>query len=120
MLRVITANRLIDGEVVFWSGQDWVESFAQALVFEDDASAETAEAEAKTEVTHLVDPYLIEVMEMGGRFAPVSFRERLRALGPTNKPDHGKQAQGGAEIAILAQAQGAARSKGRVDLIRRK
>jgi hypothetical protein len=120
MLRVITANRLIDGEVVFWSGQDWVESFAQALVFEDDALAETAEAEAKTEVTHLVDPYLIEVMEMGGRFAPVSFRERLRALGPTNKPDHGKQAQGGADIAILAQAQGAARSKGRVDLIRRK
>jgi hypothetical protein len=120
MLRVLTANRLIDGEVVFWSGQEWVESFAQALVFAQGELAEAAEAEAKTEVRRLVDPYLIEVMEMGGRFAPVSFRERLRALGPTNKLDHGKQAEGGADIAILAQAQGAARSKGRVDLIRRK
>jgi len=120
MLRVLTANRLIDGEVVFWSGEDWVESFAKALVFQDDGSAESAETTAKTEVTRLVDPYLIEVMEMGGRFAPVSFRERLRALGPTNKLDHGKQSAGGADIAILAQAQGAARSKGRVDLIRRK
>jgi hypothetical protein len=120
MLRVLTANRLIDGEVVFWSGENWVESFARALTFEDDASAEAAEAAAKSDVTRLVDPYLIEVMAMGGRFAPVSFRERLRALGPTNKLDHGKQAVGGADIAILAQAQGAARSKGRVDLIRRK
>jgi sulfite reductase (NADPH) hemoprotein beta-component len=50
----------------------------------------------------------------------VNFRERLRALGPTNRPDHGKQAAGGAEIALLATAQGAARSKGRIDLIRRK
>ncbi len=120
MRRVLTANRLIDGEVVFWSGQDWVDSFARALIFDDGDPAETAEADAKTEVTRLVDPYLIEVMEMGGRFAPVSFRERLRALGPTNKPDHGKQAAGGADIALLAHAQGAARSKGRVDLIRRK
>ena len=45
---------------------------------------------------------------------------RLRALGPTNKPDHGKQAAGGEDIAVLAHAHGAARSKGRVDLIRRK
>ena len=47
-------------------------------------------------------------------------RERIRALGPTNKPDHGKQALGGADVDVLIHAQGAARSKGRVDLIRRK
>jgi sulfite reductase (NADPH) hemoprotein beta-component len=120
MSYALTANRLADGEVVFWTGALWSERFAEAKLFEDVAEAETAESEAKRQITQLIDPYLIEVMDMGGRVAPVSFRERLRALGPTNRTDHGKQAAGGAEIALLATAQGAARSKGRVELIRRK
>ena len=49
-----------------------------------------------------------------------SYRERLRALGPTNEPTHGKQAEGGAGIEAILAATGAARSTGRVDLIRRK
>ncbi len=122
MLRALTANRLIDGEVVFWSGEHWVERFGQARLYDDGAAkeAEAAEAHAKTQITRLIEPYLIEVAAVDGGFAPVSYRERLRALGPTNKPDHGKQALGGADVEALAHAQGAARSKGRVDLIRRK
>jgi sulfite reductase (NADPH) hemoprotein beta-component len=50
----------------------------------------------------------------------VSYRERLRALGPTNKRDHGKQAVGGLEVDLLNRAHGAARSSGRVNLIKRK
>jgi len=119
-MKALTANRLIDGEVVFWTGEAWSEHFAQALFFEDGDQAEAAEAHAKTQITQLVDPYLIDVAAAEGGVVPVSYRERLRALGPTNKPDHGKQAQGGAEIAVLARAHGGARSKGRVDLIRRK
>ena len=46
-------------------------------------------------------------------------RERVRALGPTNHPHHGKQAEGGAAIEALQHASGAARSKGRVNLIKR-
>ena len=120
MLKALTANRLTDGEVVFWSGERWIGRFGQARFFDDEQAAEAAEAHAKTRTTELVDPYLIEVASVDGGFAPVSYRERIRALGPTNKPDHGKQALGGADIEILAHAQGAARSKGRVDLIRRK
>ena len=121
MLKALTANRLIDGEVVFWSGEGWVEAFAQARVFDGELAAETAEARAKTQTTLLIDPYLIEIAEMDGRHAPVSFRERLRALGPTNRLDHGKQSEGGAEIAALVHAQvSGVRSKGRIDLIRRK
>jgi hypothetical protein len=119
-MKALTANRLADGEVVFWDGEGWSERFAQAALFEDNALAEAAEAHAKAQVTLLVDPYLIEVAPVDGGVAPISYRERLRALGPTNKPDHGKQAEGGDEVAILAQAHGAARSKGRVDLIKRK
>jgi sulfite reductase (NADPH) hemoprotein beta-component len=71
-------------------------------------------------VRTVVDAYLIDVAEAGSGLAPVSYRERLRALGPTNELTHGKQAIGGAAIAALSAAAGAARSTGRLDLIRRK
>jgi Protein of unknown function (DUF2849) len=119
-MKALTANRLVDGEVVFWNGESWSERFVQAALFEDNALAEAAEAHAKAQITLLVDPYLIEVAAVDGGVAPISYRERLRALGPTNKLDHGKQAEGGDDVAVLAHAHGAARSKGRVDLIRRK
>ena len=119
-MRALTANRLVDGEVVFWTGAAWSERFAEARFYEDELEAESAEAHAKSQITLLVDPYLIDVAEVEGGVAPISYRERLRALGPTNKPDHGKQALGGPDIAVLANAHGAARSKGRVALIRRK
>ena len=119
-MKVLTGNRLDDGEVVFLAGEAWSPRFGEATTFDDDALAEAAEAHAKTQGAAIVDPYLIEVREIEGGYAPVSYRERLRALGPTNKLDHGKQALGGADIERLSHAVGAARSKGRVDLIRRK
>jgi uncharacterized protein DUF2849 len=119
-VKALTANRLDDGEVVFLSQGRWVERFAAADLFDDDEAALAAEAHAKTEVTLLVEPYLIDVAPVEGGIAPISYRERLRALGPTNRHDHGKQAEGGEAIDVLLHATGAARSKGRVDLIRRK
>ncbi len=119
-MKALTANRLVDGEVVFWNAGVWLERFGDAQLFDDDGQADAAESMAKTQVTLLVDPYLIDVAAVTGGVAPISYRERLRALGPTNKLTHGKQAQGGAEVAVLAQAHGAARSKGRINLIRRK
>jgi len=119
-MMALTANRLIDGEVVFWSSGRWVEQFGQAELFDADVPAGEAEARAKTEATVVVDPYLIEVAAAEDGYAPVAYRERLRALGPTNRHDHGKQAEGGEAVEALLHATGAARSKGRVDLIRRK
>ena len=119
-MKALTANRLADGEVVFWAKGAWVERFAEAEIFADAPAAEAAEAIARAEVRLLVDPYLIDVIDAEGGPAPLSYRERLRALGPTNKPDHGKQAAGGEDIDRLVHAHGAARSTGRVNLIRRK
>ncbi len=116
----LTANRLIDGEVVFWNRGHWVERFGQAELFGDDAPAGAAEAEAKTQPNIVVDPYLIAVQEAEDGFAPVAYRERLRALGPTNTPEHGKQALGGHDVEVLARADGVARSGGRHNLIKRK
>lgn len=119
-MRVLTANRLVDGEVVFWKAGVWVERFADADRFEDATAGEAAEAHAKNQPTVVVEPYLIDLVESEGLWAPLSYRERIRALGPTNHLHHGKQAEGGAAIEALQHASGAARSTGRLDLIKRK
>ncbi len=120
-MKAITANRLIDGEVVFWKQGQWIERFAEAQFFADDDAAGPAAVEAALgQSTVIVEPYLIDLVEAPGGWAPVSYRERLRALGPTNEPTHGKQADGGPGVEALLAATGAARSTGRVDLIRRK
>lgn len=119
-MKALTANRLKDGEVVFWKDGVWVERFADAELFEDAEKGEAAEASAKMQPTVIVEPYLIDLIESEGLWAPLSYRERLRALGPTNHLHHGKQAEGGAAIEALQHASGAARSSGRVNLIKRK
>ncbi|WP_029915820.1 DUF2849 domain-containing protein [Caulobacter sp. UNC358MFTsu5.1] len=121
-MKAITANRLIDGEVVFWKGGAWVDGFGDAQLFDEgqDAEVETAVATGKAQPTVVIDVYSIDLTPSDGRWAPVSYRERIRALGPTNEPTHGKQAVGGEVVEALRHADGAARSTGRVDLIRRK
>lgn len=119
-MRALTANRLIDGEVVFWNGGQWVERFAEAELFADDAAAEAAEAHGKAQPTVVVDPYLIDLVDTEGVWIPVAYRERLRALGPTNHLEHGKQSEGGQVIEALVHAHSAARSAGRINLIKRK
>ncbi|WP_374569855.1 DUF2849 domain-containing protein [Phenylobacterium sp.] len=120
-MRALTANRLIDGEVVFWAKDRWVERFAEAELFAEGEgeAALAAEGHAKAQPTVVIDPYLIDLAESEGMWAPVSYRERLRALGPTNHLRHGKQAEGGQAIEALQHASGAARSAGRVKLIKR-
>lgn len=119
-MKALTGNKLADGEVVFWNAGRWVGRFADAEFFADDATAGEAEAQAKAQGTVVVDPYLIDLVESGGLWAPVSYRERVRALGPTNHPEHGKQAEGGEVVEAIQHAHGAARSSGRINLIKRK
>ena len=52
----------------------------------------------------MVDPYLIDCVMEGAVAVPVSYRERVRALGPTIHPDMGKQAQGGEAVRVLQAA----------------
>jgi sulfite reductase (NADPH) hemoprotein beta-component len=68
----------------------------------------------------VVEPYLVEIAPAEDGFAPVAYRERLRALGPTNTPQHGKQAEGGRDVDVIARAMGSAHTKGRINLIKRK
>ena len=118
-MKALTANRLTDGEVVFWANGAWVEQFAKAELFYDSTAQDEALAIAKTQTTLLVEPYLFDVAEQDGIAVPVSYRERLRALGPTNEPTHGKQAEGGKDIEALIHAVGGGHTEGRKDLLRK-
>ena len=118
-MKALTANRLIDGEVVFWADGAWVEQFAGAELFYDSAAADAALELGKAQATTVVDVYLFDVTEFEGLPVPVSYRERLRALGPTNEPTHGKQAVGGREIEALAHASGSGHTSGRIELLRK-
>ena len=119
-MKALTANRLTDGEVVFWKDGRWVERFGDAQLFDEVEAGEAAEGHGKAQTTTVVDVYLIDLIESEGQWAPLSYRERIRALGPTNHLAHGKQAEGGAVVEALRHAHGAARSTGRVNLIKRK
>src|SRR5262249_8587442 len=106
-MKALTGNRLDDGEAIFLAPDgSWALRFADAELFESDDAALAAEARAKTQVTVVVDPYLIDVIASDDAWAPLSFRERVRALGPTNKPEHGKKTEGGESIAALLHAHG--------------
>ncbi len=91
MAQALTANRLIDGLVLYWRRGGWVEPFSEADIFPDAATADAALAAAKDFVARnlVVNPYLFEVQ--GGR--PVKEREIIRAAGPSVRTDVGKQAE---------------------------
>ena len=85
-MKVLTANRLADGRVVYLGADDrWTERLADAARFADrDAAA--AEAAAKMRVREIASAYLIEAADDGlaGRAA---LRESIRQNGPTVRPD---------------------------------
>lgn len=124
LVQAVTANRLADGAVVFWAeaegGSPWAEPFSAAKLFADPAEAAAITEIARAQVTTVIDAYPIDVKLEDGVPVPIAFRERVRALGPTIHPDMGKQADGGPVIEAIASASGAARSTGRVALIRKK
>jgi hypothetical protein len=90
MAQVLTANRLAEGDVVYWRAGAWVEAFDEAEVFEGEADAKAALAAAQPFVAGnvVVNPYLLELKD--GR--PAKEREIIRALGPSVRADLGKQA----------------------------
>lgn len=92
MAQSLTANRLIDGLVLYWKDGGWTESFAEAAMFASETAADAALTAAKAFVAGnvVVNPYLFEVKD--GR--PVKEREIIRALGPSVHLSVGKQAEG--------------------------
>ncbi|MBL8661027.1 MAG: DUF2849 domain-containing protein [Rhodospirillales bacterium] len=92
--QVLTANRLSDGKVVFFSADGgWDERIDRARVVAK-ADGEALMAAAAGTVGEVVEPYLIDVdiVAEGGSAGPVPrrYRERIRAFGPSIHPQFAK------------------------------
>lgn len=94
MPQVLTANRLSDGEVVYFAAEGaWVERIAGAQVLATKAEGEAALAAGREAERHqiVVNAYLFDVTP-ADTTKPVKMREIIRAAGPTVRRDLGKQA----------------------------
>lgn len=95
--RIIVASRLSDGVVVYLNRNDaWTSRIDDARAANDDSEAEAllaAGAQAARDQV-IVDPYLIEIAEEDGRQRAARLRERIRALGPTVRPDLSRGTEG--------------------------
>ncbi len=92
-LQIVTANRLIDGAVVYFTmdGQ-WTIWISEACIAETESEAEALLKSAEQSVAdnEVVEAYLIEVRTEASTIKPVRYREAIRSKGPTTHPHHGR------------------------------
>lgn len=92
---IMTANDLLDGEVVFLTRDGWSFDPRAALIAQTGETAEWMEAEGRRAQAEnrVVDAYLVPVrVEADGEAVATHFREAIRQKGPTMLPQYGKQA----------------------------
>ena len=91
--KVVTANALIEGDVVYLKSDDtWTRNLSEAdmLTEEDYAALRLLQAEGQPEL--VVGAYLADVTAGENGPEPTHFREDFRRTGPSNY-NHGKQAE---------------------------
>ena len=92
--KVVTANALLDGDVVYLTADDrWTPHLREAELIEDEAIADLRLLAASSRQAEVVGPYLADAKAGPNGPEPVHFREAFRARGPSNYW-HGKQEQG--------------------------
>lgn len=77
--KVVTANDLETGVVVFWTGDGWSRSVGDALVLDQPEIQSAALEAAEGDGLRVVGAYLAAVDTEG----LTHFRERIRTTGPT-------------------------------------
>lgn len=94
-MKVLTANRLVDGEAVWYAADGWRETLEGAKVATDKDGEARLEAigAAAFASNEVLDVAVIDVSLVDGVIVPTRLRERIRAAGPTNRIDLGKQAR---------------------------
>ena len=91
--KVVTANALLEGDVVYLTDADgWTRHLSEAEVITDEAHAQLRQLMAEAQADQVVGVYLAEVRPGPGGPEPTHFRENFRRTGPSNYA-HGKQAE---------------------------
>ncbi len=90
--KVVTANRLREGDVVYLTADDrWTPHHHEAELIVDEAHAQMRLLHAAAQKLLVVGAYLADAKPGAKGPEPVHFREAFRTRGPSNY-DHGKQA----------------------------
>ena len=84
MPRILTGNRLETGDVLWWNGSDWSLHLRDAVAIGDEGEALVARLVAAERIN---DVTLIDVDPGADGWRPRSTRERVRAIGPSVRPD---------------------------------
>lgn len=91
--KVVTANALLEGDVVYLMANDqWSRHLSEAEVIDDEAHGDLRVLQGNSEPDLVVGVYLIDVAIVDGKPQPTHFREEFRTRGPSNY-NHGKQAE---------------------------
>jgi len=84
-VKIITGNDLKTGAVIWWTGQDWSIHVEDAVDVGDQGEQILAVEDAACRVN---GGYVIDAeREADGKVRPAHIKDRIRALGPTVRPD---------------------------------
>jgi hypothetical protein len=90
--KVVTANLLREGDVVYLTGDDrWTQFHHEAELIEDEAHAQMRLLHGAAQRLVIVGAYLADAKAGPNGPEPTHFREAFRTRGPSNY-NHGKQA----------------------------
>ena len=88
-MKLVTGNDLLSGDVVWWTGRDWSRHVEEAA----DAGAEGEQVAKREEAALRVNvPYVIDATPGPDGPVPAHIKDRIRARGPTVRPDLGVSA----------------------------
>lgn len=93
--QLATGNDLLEGDVVYFTSTgEWSRQIGDAALAVNKEAAEVLLARAQAFPNEVVGVYLVDAaIDDFGRAAPLHFREVFRSRGPSNYPEHGRQAE---------------------------
>ena len=83
-MKILTGNDLETGDVIWWTGSDWSRHVADAADVAGHGEAIAAGEEAARRVNA---PYVIDATATPQGPRPAHIKDRIRASGPTVRPD---------------------------------
>ncbi len=83
-MKLLTGNDLVTGDVTWWTGEGWSRHVEDACDVGDrgEGIAKAEEGARRVNV-----PYVIDAVESPEGPRPAHIKDRIRALGPTVRPD---------------------------------
>lgn len=88
--KVVTANDLLKGDVIYQTATGWTRALVDAEILTDEAHADLRLIEGSQQIADVVGVYLMDIALDGTAPQTAHFREAFRAKGPSNYA-HGKQ-----------------------------